>query len=173
MYQTCKEGEDGIGSFTVQNVVDAVEKFGKKSDSKELKQLEPGFLPQEVQDLLTKLEVPTQEWSLLDKPIKVRTREAYSSYDLLCQTDEKSGIGITSTIAIDNVVKNIDSIASKALERRSEKISEQEENKQESGGTWVKKLGLEDKAEKPRSFVEAAQAGKYGEMKSPGGANEL
>ena len=52
MYQTCKEGEDGIGSFTVQNVVDAVEKFGKKSDSKELKQLEPGFLPQEVQDLL-------------------------------------------------------------------------------------------------------------------------
>jgi CubicO group peptidase (beta-lactamase class C family) len=132
MYQTCKEREDGIGSFTVQNLVDAVEKFGKKSDSKELKQLEPGFLPQEVQDLLTKLEVPAEEWSLIDKPIKVKTRDAYSSYDLLCQTDEKSGIGITSTIAIDDIVKDIDGIVSKALEReselerRSEEISEQE-----------------------------------------------
>jgi hypothetical protein len=116
MYQTCKEREDGIGSFTVQNLVDAVEKFGKKSDSKELKQLEPGFLPQEVQDLLTKLEVPAEEWSLIDKPIKVKTRDAYSSYDLLCQTDEKSGIGITSTIAIDDIVKDIDGIVSKALE---------------------------------------------------------
>ena len=27
--------------------------------------------------------------------------------------------------------------------------------------------------EKPRSFVEAAQAGKYGKIKSPGGAHEL
>lgn len=39
--------------------------------------------------------------------------------------------------------------------------------------SWVKKLGLEDKAEKPRSFVEAAQAGKYGNIGSKGGAHEL
>ena len=60
--------------------------------------------------------MPAEEWSLIDKPIKVKTRDAYSSYDLLCQTDEKSGIGITSTIAIDDIVKDIDGIVSKALE---------------------------------------------------------
>ena len=43
----------------------------------------------------------------------------------------------------------------------------------ESGDSWVKKLGLEDKAEKPRSFLEAAQAGKYGNIGSKGGAHEL
>ena len=45
------------------------------------------------------------------------------------------------------------------------------EQEQKSGDSWVKKLGLEDK--KTRSFLEAAQAGKYGKMKSPGGAHEL
>jgi hypothetical protein len=36
-----------------------------------------------------------------------------------------------------------------------------------------KKLGLDDKNEKPRSFLEAAQAGKYGNIGSKGGAHEL
>jgi len=44
-----------------------------------------------------------------------------------------------------------------------EKESDQEE-------TWVKTLNLKDEAEKPRSFAEAAQAGK---MKSTSGAHEL
>ena len=47
------------------------------------------------------------------------------------------------------------------------------EQEQKSGDSWVKKLGLEDKAEKPRSFLEAAQAGKYGNIGSKGGAHEL
>jgi muramoyltetrapeptide carboxypeptidase LdcA involved in peptidoglycan recycling len=43
----------------------------------------------------------------------------------------------------------------------------------EAENSWVKKLDLEDKAEKPRSFLEAAQAGKYGNIGSKGGAHEL
>ena len=45
--------------------------------------------------------------------------------------------------------------------------------KQQSEDSWVKKLGLEDKVEKPRSFLEAASAGKYGNIGSKGGAHEL
>jgi hypothetical protein len=47
------------------------------------------------------------------------------------------------------------------------------EEKESDQETWAKKLNLEDKAEKPRSFLEAAQAGKYGNIGSKGGAHEL
>lgn len=47
------------------------------------------------------------------------------------------------------------------------------EEKESDQKTRVKKLGLEDKAEKPRSFLEAARAGKYGNIGSKGGAHEL
>lgn len=55
------------------------------------------------------------------------------------------------------------SIEEKLTELRKEKESE----------SFVAKLGLEKPDEKPRSFVEAAQAGKYGKMKSSDGAHEL
>ena len=51
---------------------------------------------------------------------------------------------------------------------KSETISEEEKK----GDSFVEKLGLQKPVEKPRSFVEAMQAGKYGKMKSPGGAHE-
>jgi len=47
------------------------------------------------------------------------------------------------------------------------------EEKEAGEKSFVEKLGLQKSDEKPRSFVEAAQAGKYGKMKSQGGANEL
>ncbi len=49
----------------------------------------------------------------------------------------------------------------------------EEQKQQEKKQSFVEKLGLEKPDEKPRSFLEAAQAGKYGKMKSPGGAHEL
>ena len=61
-------------------------------------------------------------------------------------------------------------IRSEVDKNNHDKKAEQE---QKSGDSWVKKLGLEDKAEKPRSFLEAAQAGKYGNIGSKGGAHEL
>jgi serine/threonine protein kinase len=47
------------------------------------------------------------------------------------------------------------------------------EEKKDAKESFVEKLGLQKPDEKPRSFVEAAQAGKYGKMKSQGGANEI
>ncbi len=54
-----------------------------------------------------------------------------------------------------------------------DKEAKKAEQEQKSGDSWVKKLDLEDTAEKPRSFLEAAQAGKYGNIGSKGGAHEL
>lgn len=48
-----------------------------------------------------------------------------------------------------------------------------ENAKQDDSESFVERLGPQKPEEKPRSFVEAMQAGKYGKMKSPGGAREL
>jgi muramoyltetrapeptide carboxypeptidase LdcA involved in peptidoglycan recycling len=50
---------------------------------------------------------------------------------------------------------------------------QEEEEKTADKQSFVERLGLQKPDEKPRSFVEAMQAGKYGKMKSLGGAHEL
>ncbi len=45
--------------------------------------------------------------------------------------------------------------------------------REENDTNLLRELTSLEKAKKPRSFVEAAQAGKYGKMTSPGGAHEL
>ena len=50
---------------------------------------------------------------------------------------------------------------------------QEEEEKTAEKQSFVEKLGLQKPDEKPRSFVEAMQAGKYGNIGSKGGAHEL
>ena len=54
-------------------------------------------------------------------------------------------------------------------------LHQEVDSEEKEGGkkSFVEKLGLQKPEEKPRSFLEDVQAGKYGEMKSPGGAHEL
>ena len=56
-----------------------------------------------------------------------------------------------------------------------EKLDEKSLTKKQSfePASFVEKLGLQKPDEKPRSFVEAMQAGKYGNIGSKGGASEL
>ncbi|MBU6339282.1 MAG: serine hydrolase [Rickettsiales bacterium] len=48
-----------------------------------------------------------------------------------------------------------------------------EKDREENNANLLRELNFLENSKKPRSFVEAAQAGKYGKMKSLGGANEL
>jgi len=50
---------------------------------------------------------------------------------------------------------------------------QEEEEKTADKQSFVERLGLQKPDEKPRSFVEAMQAGKYGNIGSKGGAREL
>lgn len=61
-------------------------------------------------------------------------------------------------------------IAGRLTELQNSKATSAVEEKEES---FVEKLGLQKSDEKPRSFLEAAQAGKYGNIGSKGGAHEL
>ncbi len=161
MYRAAKDDETVIGELTPEEIFNAAAKFGGSVE--------------DAKTLLSNLGIAED----VDpkKPVKITTN---LPHDLLLQTDPRnaeieSGVGAPKAIKesaqlINETVKGRS--ISNAAEVGDDKKSDHRDDA-ETENAWVKKLGLEDKSEKPRSFVEAAQAGKYGKMKSPGGAHEL
>lgn len=89
---------------------------------------------------------------------------------LMNETTFSDAIGANSCRILDETIMGPE------FHRRG-KICEAD-GKQEAAKKWFSYateagFKFEDKAEKPRSFLEAAQSGKYSKMNSPGGAHEL